>query len=192
MTSKRKTGKDLGVDRATIQRWASHPDWPWGADPKRWPALPEIRRWREEHLSAGRGRGAMTMAPSESGGTSAATVRALEAKYKLEQGKLLQLKREILEGQYVEASRYERAIFGLIEQYRHHWEEAIRRLPAICAGMDGPGIEHEMRDQFNVSLERLIQEGLRLATADEVAAMKAGNGKNPAKVGAANARHARS
>lgn len=139
-------------------------------------------------MTAGRGAGAMTMTPSESGGTSAATVRALEAKVKLEQGKTLQLKREILEGKYVEASRYERAIFGLIEQFRHHFEEAVRRLPAICAGMDGPGIEREVRDQFDVALERLLSEGLRLATMEAVTEIKAG--KNPAKVGAAVARHA--
>lgn len=139
-------------------------------------------------MTPGRGAGAMTMAASESGGASVATARALDLKVKLEQGKTLQLKREILEGRYIEVSRYERAILGLIEQFRHHFEEAIRRLPAICAGMDGPGIEREMRDQFDVALERMASEGLRLATMEAVAEMKAC--KNPAKVGAAVTRHA--
>lgn len=183
-----------------MQRWSKHPRWPWGSDARKWPKdVSKIVAWRDQNLSLGRGRGAMQVdvgggeegnIGGGSGAVSASTARAVEVLLKAERRKLVQLQREILEGKYVSKDHYLRSMVGIVLQFKHGLQEIQRRVPAVCAGSDGPTIDREIADVSETILNRIVSEGQRLASVEEAAAFVAG-GKNPIKSAAAARRHGR-
>ncbi|MEK6677704.1 MAG: hypothetical protein AABZ47_18880 [Planctomycetota bacterium] len=179
LKSKQAIARDQNVSRQTVHSWMSGPRWNLG---HRFPIDGEkIDAWR-----------AATMFPSSASSFSipsddnyTVTRRRVDLQYKAEQTMLLRQKRALLDNKYIERELHDRAMVGLVSEFRRRIQEWIEALPPIFAQQSELQIRRLFTDAYDRLFEKLsAMVELPLADEQEVQQLK-----NQTKSRAAHHKH---
>lgn len=149
----RDVANALGCSRTALARMRRDPEFPQGSRDAR--HIEQIRVWRQ-----------MNVRPNDAGTTdgSSAALRAEQMLY-------TRVRRELLEGKYIEVEVHERAMFGLAETFCHSLDALALSLPLAMQSL-GPGeMEKTLVERFADARRQIADRGrIELARAKAAAA----------------------
>lgn len=179
----------LQVDRKTLRAWTGRADWKWGRSPAMWPASATVAEWRAIHIERTGGALPGASLRSEGGAQTAALAMKLSAGLKRAERDHLNLRRQVLQGELIPRARLDRELLELCSTFRGVLDEGVRRLPALLGGAPSEVAAREAEDWSTSGASRLRGLTRRMIELEELDSLT-DRQVNPAKSGAANARHA--
>lgn len=174
LKNKAAIARDQKVSATTVQNWMTDPRWTLGHT---FPIDGEkIARWREETLREPAIGRAIEVSSAR---------RTAEIQHRTEQTLLLRQKRALLENKYIERNIHDRAMVGLVMEFRRKIEDWLESLPPLFVGLSEVQIRSLFTDAYDRMCEDMMQAArLSLAGEEETAALK-----NQNKVRAAFYKH---
>lgn len=153
LKSKQAVARDQNVSRQTVHTWMADPRWDLG---RRFPIDGEkIDAWRA------------TMFPSSVSSLSissddnyAATRRRVDLQHRAEQTMFLRQRRAILENKFIERELHDRAMVGLVGEFRRRIQDWLEALPPIFALQP----EVQIRMLFTDAYDRLCADIMAMPT----------------------------
>lgn len=147
LNSKQAITRDQRVSRQTVHTWMSDPRWDLGQS---FPIDGEkIDAWRAATF---RSTTPSMSIPGDDNYT--ATRRRVELQHKAEQTLYLRQRRSILENKYMERTYAERAMIGLLLDFRNRVEIWIDTLPEVFVNRT----EEEIRARFNDAYDKMCED----------------------------------
>jgi len=149
ITTKSALAAHLGVSANTVSKYVKRDDWPVSAAPP-WSAtdLRTIEQWRSTELREDRAN------ETAKGPWSKRLVK--------EQTLLTRLKRELIEGKYIEASMHEQSLLALVDTFVQATNSLALNLPLALEGLTPAEAKATLRDRFEEAIERIKSHAKQL------------------------------
>ncbi len=195
----------LNINRRTLTALRKREDWPVEVSATTAavitpPQIEILRRWRAATLQEDRAaplRQSSTANPNDRDAPAAAPTQpapppppggsqligaaaGVSVRYKLEQTLLTRVRREILQGKYVERHLHEAALTALAETFVSKLADMQQALPLELDGLDAGEIEKRITDRFAESRQAIIERRdieLHAAAATDAASGPAPRGR---------------
>jgi hypothetical protein len=176
ITTKKALADAIGVHRRSLTNYLKRDDWPVSRDgPWNGHAVNRIKRWRRDELQEDRSGKAkpivIEQGPADEDDHDDSTGDAADKSaadgnrdrgwndlYKEEQTLLTRVKRELLEGKYIETSIHEQALLALADTFIECLSSLSLSLPLALEGLDAGERERVITERFTEARHRIADK----------------------------------